>query len=111
MAKVHRKIERKRTDFAHKPLKKLVDKTDLLVFENLQIPNMVKNHHLSKSILDASWSKLIQFSSYKASNAGKRVELDQSRRNYATMLRMWNCCKEISVRASSSVSKLWTRLG
>ncbi len=53
----------------------LVDKTDLLVFENLQIQNMVKNHHLAKSIHDASWSKLIQFCSYKASIAGKKVEL------------------------------------
>jgi putative transposase len=48
-----------------------VDRTDLLVFEKLQIRNMVQNHHLSKSIYDASWSKLSQFCSYKASNAGK----------------------------------------
>ena len=73
LAKVHRKIERQRNDFTHKLSKKLVDKADLLVFEKLQIPNMVRNHHLAKSILDASWSKLIQFSSYKASNAGKSV--------------------------------------
>jgi putative transposase len=52
-----------------------VDRTDLLVFEKLQIRNMVKNHHLSKSIYDASWNKLIQFCSYKASIAGKSVEL------------------------------------
>jgi putative transposase len=71
VAKVHRKIERQRTDFLHKLSRKLVDKTDLLVFEKLQIQNMVKNHHLSKSIYDASWSELIEFSSYKASNAGK----------------------------------------
>ena len=75
LAKIHRKIERQRNDFTHKLSKKLVDKADLLVFEKLQIPNMVRNHHLSKSILNASWSKLIQFSSYKASNAGKSVEL------------------------------------
>jgi putative transposase len=71
LARVHRKIERQRTDFLHKLSRKLVDKTDLLVFEKLQIRNMVKNHHLSKSILDASWNRLNQFCSYKASNAGK----------------------------------------
>ena len=75
LANVHRRIERQRTDFLHKLSKTLVDKADLLVFEDLQIQNMVKNHHLSKSINDASWGKLIQFSSYKASSAGKRVEL------------------------------------
>lgn len=75
LAKVYRKIERQRTDFLHKLSKTLVDKADLLVFEDLEIPNMVKNHSLAKSIHDASWGKLIQFSSYKAESAGKRVEL------------------------------------
>ncbi|MCL5068922.1 MAG: transposase [Thaumarchaeota archaeon] len=75
LAWAHRKIERQRNDFLHKLSKALVDKTDLLVFENLQIPNMVKNHGLAKSIHDASWSKLIQLCSYKASSAGKSVEL------------------------------------
>ena len=36
---------------------------------------MVKNHHLAKSILDASWNQLILFTSYKAECAGKIVEL------------------------------------
>jgi putative transposase len=75
IAKLHRKIERQRSDFLHKLSRKLVDRTDLLVFEKLQIHNMVKNHHLSKSIYDASWGRLIQFCSYKASTAGKKVEL------------------------------------
>ncbi|MGI0085113.1 MAG: RNA-guided endonuclease InsQ/TnpB family protein, partial [Nitrososphaerales archaeon] len=55
--------------------KALVDRFDLLVFEDLRIQNMVKDHHLAKSIHDASWGKLIQYASYKAENAGKRVEL------------------------------------
>jgi putative transposase len=75
VAKVHRKIERQRTDFLHKLSRKLVDGSDLLVFEKLQIRNMVRNHPLSKSILDASWNRLNRFCSYKASNAGKHIEL------------------------------------
>ena len=75
LAKAHRKIERQRTDFLHKLSRILVERGDLLVFENLEIQNMVKNHNLANSIHDASWNKLIQFSSYKASSAGKRVEL------------------------------------
>ncbi len=73
LAKAHRKVMRQRNDFLHKLSNVLVKKTDLLVFEKLQIQNMVQNHHLSKPILDASWTKLIQFSSYKASNAGKSL--------------------------------------
>jgi putative transposase len=34
---------------------------------------MVQNYYLAKSILDASWNNLIQYSSYKASNGGKEV--------------------------------------
>jgi IS605 OrfB family transposase len=48
-----------------------VSRADLLVFEDLPIANMVKNHSLSKSIRDASWGKLYQYASYKASSAGK----------------------------------------
>ena len=75
LSRAHRKIERQRIDFLHKLSKVLVDKADLLVFENLQIGNMVKNHVLANSIHDASWNKLIQFCSYKASSAGKSIEL------------------------------------
>ena len=74
LAKIHRKIRRQRDDFLQKLSKTLVGKTDLLIFENLQISNMVKNQKLSKSIHDASWGKLIQYASFKASSAGKRVE-------------------------------------
>ncbi|VUT25156.1 MAG: Putative transposase DNA-binding domain protein [Candidatus Methanolliviera sp. GoM_asphalt] len=35
---------------------------------------MLKNHHLSKSINDSSWSQLTNFVSYKVEEAGKRVE-------------------------------------
>jgi putative transposase len=34
---------------------------------------MVKNHHLAKSISDASWAKFIEYVSYKAESAGKKV--------------------------------------
>jgi putative transposase len=94
LAKAHRRIERQRTDFVHKLSKVLVDKADLLVFEDLQIQNMVKNRHLSKSINDASWNKLIQFSSYKASSAGKRVELIDPRGTTQRCSRCGNVLKK-----------------
>ncbi|MEA1870262.1 MAG: transposase, partial [Euryarchaeota archaeon] len=39
------------------------------------IKNMVKNHHLARSIHDASWNMLINFTTYKAEYAGGTVEL------------------------------------
>lgn len=75
VAKVHRRIRNQRKDFAHKTSRKLVNEYDHIVFEDLQIQNMVKNHHLAKSISDAGWSQLINFTKTKAEYAGKIVEL------------------------------------
>ncbi len=36
---------------------------------------MVKNHCLAKSISDAAWNQLIQFTTFKAEEAGRRVVL------------------------------------
>ena len=71
LAKIHRKIQRQREYFLHKVSKQLVSKADLLVFEDLQIQNLMANHRLAKSIGNASWRKLYQYVSYKASSAGK----------------------------------------
>jgi putative transposase len=75
VAKVHRRIKNQRKDFAHKTSRKLVEEYDHIVFEDLQIKNMVQNHHLAKSISDAGWSQLISFTKTKAEYAGKIVEL------------------------------------
>jgi putative transposase len=74
VAKVHRKIRNQRKDFAHKTSRMLVDQYDQIVFEKLQIKNMVKNHCLAKSISDAGWGQLQTFTEYKAEEAGKQVE-------------------------------------
>ena len=75
LARAHRKVRNQRTDFAHKLSRKLADSYSTIIFERLNIMNMVKNHHLAKSIIDASWNQLIQFTIYKAEGAGGRVEL------------------------------------
>jgi len=74
VAKVHRKIRNQRKDFAHKTSRMLVDNYDLIKFEDLQIKNMVQNHHLAKSISDAGWYQLMNLTEYKAAYAGKFVE-------------------------------------
>ncbi len=74
VAQLHQKIRHQRTDFHHKLSRKLVDSYDLIVYENLKITNMVKNHHLAKSISDAGWGQLMLFTEYKAEEAGTLVE-------------------------------------
>jgi putative transposase len=46
----------------------------VIVFENLNIKIMQKNHHLAKSIGDASWGKLMELTRYKAESAGGSVQ-------------------------------------
>ena len=87
VARIYRHIRNQRKDFAHKVSRSLVDTYDTIVFEKLQIANMVKNHHLAKSISDAGWGQLIQFTSYKAEWAGRVVELVNPRKT------SMECCK------------------
>ena len=74
VARIHRKIRNQRKDFTHKLSKTLIDTYDTIVFEKLQIQNMVKNHHLAKSIMDAGWGQLVDFTKYKAEYAGRLVK-------------------------------------
>ena len=45
------------------------------MFEQLNIKGMVKNHNLAKHISDCSWRKLIEYTTYKAEEAGVEVRL------------------------------------
>ncbi|MDP6627060.1 MAG: transposase, partial [Methanopyri archaeon] len=75
LAKAYRKVRNQRTDFAHNLSRQLADNYSTITFEKLNIVNMVQNHHLAKSIVDASWNKLIQYTTYKAEEAGGKVVL------------------------------------
>ena len=79
VARLHRKIQNHRDEFLHQVSRKLVDSADLIVFENLNIKGMLKNHCLAKHIQDHAWGKLIQFTGSKAAKAGKIVELVEAR--------------------------------
>ena len=70
VAKIHRKINRQRDDFSHKISRNLVSSHDLIAFEDLNINGMIRNHHLARSISDAGWNKIIQYTMYKAESAG-----------------------------------------
>lgn len=72
-AQTHLKIERQRRDHHFKVAKQYAESYHHIAVEDLQITNMVQNHHLSKSILDAAWSQFLAILEDKAARAGHRV--------------------------------------
>lgn len=73
VAKSHQKIQRQRNDFIFKTVKNYVKEYGLIAIEKLKIKNMVKNHCLAKSILDADWYKFKQILIFKAEEAGRQL--------------------------------------
>ena len=71
VARIHERIANQRRNFAHQESRKLVNQFAMIVFENLNISGMLKNHCLAKSIADAAWNQLVQLTTYKAAKAGR----------------------------------------
>lgn len=73
LGRKHLKVSRQRKDFAVKMARCVVKSSDLVVFEDLKVRNMVKNHHLAKSISDASWRQFFEWLEYYGQVFGKIV--------------------------------------
>jgi len=92
VAKAHRKVARQRRDFHHKAAKQLVQRYQVLVFEDIQIsyltrkpkPKADENGNylpngaaakggLNKSMLDAGWGTFVSICTIKAAWAGRTI--------------------------------------
>ncbi len=66
VARIYEKIHNTRIDNLHKISHKLVSENQVIVSEDLAVSNMVKNHNLTKAILDCGWYELTRQISYKS---------------------------------------------
>jgi putative transposase len=66
----HLHIARQRKDFHYKSAKQLLDKYDVIGFEDLNVKGLARTR-MAKSILDAGWSEFLDILVCKAESAGK----------------------------------------
>jgi len=73
LGKQHLKVQRQRKDWAIKQAQALVASKDVVVYEDLRVANLIKNHNLAKSIADAAWSQFTDYLDYYGKLSGKAV--------------------------------------
>lgn len=75
LAKIHERIANRRSDFAHKHSRELVNQYQVIVFEALAPQQMGKSRGMRKSIMDVAWAQFIGMTVGKAAEAGRTVLL------------------------------------
>jgi putative transposase len=101
IALCHEKITNTRKDYLHKISYEIVSENQVIVSENLQIRNMVRNHHFAKAISDVSWYELTRQLEYKSAwNGREYVKIDTF---YASSQLCFICGYQNSVTKNLSV--------
>jgi putative transposase len=69
LAHIHERIANRRANFAHQESRKLVDRYQVIVFEDLAPLEMGRSRGMRKSILDVAWTPFIGMTVAKAEEA------------------------------------------
>lgn len=105
MALCHEKTANARKDYLHKLSHEMVSENQVIVSENLQIKNMVKNHHMAKSISDVSWYELTRQLEYKAEwNKRKYVKIN----TFYASSQLCSVCGYQNTKTKSLSVREWT---
>lgn len=106
LARQHEKVANQRKDFLHKITTDFVKNHDLIACEDLQVKNMIRNHHFAKSIADASWSEFYRQLTYKSEWYGKIFfQID----NFFPSSQICSCCGERNRQVGKDLSiRNWT---
>ncbi len=98
-------VANQRKDYLHKLSTVLVRQYDAIALEDLRITNMVRNRHLSKSILDSGWSAFRQYLTYKAAKAGTEIA-------FVNPAYTSKCCSNCGTMFQNfSLSTRWVKCG
>jgi putative transposase len=111
VAKIHERISNQRKDFCHKESKKIIDQYQYICVEDLNVKKMVESSYFAKSITDASWNQFLQFLTYKAVEAGRKMGLVNpaytsqdcyqcGHREEKTLAERTHCCSRCGYKAS-----------
>ena len=102
VARCQEHIANQRKDMLQKLSTELIRNNDVICIEDLAPSNMVKNHKLAKSIVDASWYEFKRQLMYKAEWYGKKViVIDRfypSSQLCSNCGAQWDGTKDLSVR-------------
>ncbi len=102
LGRAHLKVSRRRNDWASKEAQRVIQSNDLVAIENLKVRNMVKNHHLAKSINDAAWYRFREWLEYFGSIYGVPVIAVEP---FNTSQNCSNCGKKVSKTLSTRTHK------
>jgi putative transposase len=122
IAKISRRITRKRLDLIHKVTRNISKTYGIVVLEDLCVPNMLRNEKLRRSIDDAAWIKCISIMKYKAEEAGIRMILidpsdtsskcsscgNQSKKNLSDRLHKCQKCGLVLKRDLNAAINIYT---
>ncbi len=109
LAKAHQKVRRQRRDFHHKTALALVQQNDVIYHEDLQVRNMVQNHHLAKEHQRCGLGGVLDHPELQGS-----MRWSLSGRGHSCVhqpavfrARLWGHCAEGLIRPLASLPRVW----